>query len=142
MKTKLFNKTPIQLAIAGIIFSSLTSAMVRANDANADTIEKIVITANRTQQDQFLTLSATQVITKDDIVTFQPQNVTDLLEKIAGISVVKQGGGGQESSVFMRGTNSGHTLVLLDGVRIGSATLGSTSFGAISVALIERIEVV
>lgn len=142
MKTKLFNKTPIQLAIAGIIFSSLTSATVRANDASADTIENIVVTANRTQQDQFLTLSATEVITKEDIVAFQPQNVTDLLEKIAGISVVKQGGGGQESSVFMRGTNSGHTLVLLDGVRIGSATLGSTSFGAISVALIERIEVV
>lgn len=142
MKTKLFNKTPIQLAIAGIIFSSLTTATVRANDASADTIENIVVTANRTQQDQFLTLSATEVITKEDIVAFQPQNVTDLLEKIAGISVVKQGGGGQESSVFMRGTNSGHTLVLLDGVRIGSATLGSTSFGAISVALIERIEVV
>ena len=142
MKTKLFNKTPIQLAIAGILFSSFTSAAVRANDASADVMETIVVTANRTQQEQFLTLSATQVITKEDIVAFQPQNVTDLLEKVAGISVVKQGGGGQKSSVFMRGTNSDHTLVLVDGVRIASATLGSTSFGAISVALIERIEVV
>jgi vitamin B12 transporter len=142
MKTKLFNKTPIQLAIAGIIFSSLTSSIAYAKDANADEIENIIITANRTQQEQFLTLSATQVITKEDIVAFQPQNVTDLLEKVAGISVVNQGGAGQASSVSMRGTSSGHTLVLVDGVRIGSATLGSTSFGGISVALIERIEVV
>jgi vitamin B12 transporter len=142
MKTKLFNKTPIQLAIAGIIFSSLTSSIAYAKDANADEIENIIITANRTQQEQFLTLSATQVITKEDIVAFQPQNVTDLLEKVAGISVVNQGGAGQASSVSMRGTSSGHTLVLVDGVRIGSATLGSTSFGVISVALIERIEVV
>jgi vitamin B12 transporter len=142
MKTKLFNKTPIQLAIAGIIFSSLTATIAQANDASADEIEKIIVTANRTQQEQFLTLSATQVITKEDIVAFQPQSITDLLEKIAGVSVVNQGGAGQASSVSMRGTSSGHTLVLVDGVRIGSATLGSTSFGAISVALIERIEVV
>jgi vitamin B12 transporter len=142
MKTKLFNKTPIQLAIAGIIFSSLTATISQANDASADEIEKIIVTANRTQQEQFLTLSATQVITKEDIIAFQPQSITDLLEKIAGVSVVNQGGAGQASSVSMRGTSSGHTLVLVDGVRIGSATLGSTSFGAISVALIERIEIV
>jgi vitamin B12 transporter len=144
MKTKLFNKTPIQLAIAGILFSSLTATIAHANDANVETdeIENIIVTANRTQQDQFLALSATQVITKEDIVALQPQSVTDLLDKVSGISVVNQGGAGQVSSVSMRGTNSGHTLVLVDGVRIGSATLGSTSFGAISVALIERIEVV
>jgi vitamin B12 transporter len=142
MKTKLFNKTPIQLAIAGVIFSSLTSSFAYANDANVDEMEKIIVTANRTQQDQFLSLSATQVISKADIVAFQPQSITDLLDKVAGVSVVKQGGGGQASSVFMRGTNNGHTLILVDGVRIASATLGSTSFGAISVALIERIEIV
>lgn len=142
MKTQLFNKTPIQLAIAGAIFSSLTSVAAIADEVNVDEMENIVVTANRTQQEQFLALSATQVITKQDIVAFQPQSVTDLLDKVAGISVVNQGGAGQASSVSMRGTNSGHTLVLVDGVRIGSATLGSTSFGAISVALIERIEVV
>jgi len=142
MKTKLFNKTPIQLAITGIILSGLTSTVALANDATADDMENIVVTANRTQQEQFLSLSATKVITKEDIVAFQPQNVTDLLDKVAGISVVNQGGAGQQSSVSMRGTNSGHTLVLVDGVRIGSATLGATSFSSISVALIERIEVV
>jgi vitamin B12 transporter len=142
MKTKLFKKTPIQLALAGVIFSSLTSLVTYADDANVNEMENIIVTANRTQQEQFLTLSATQVITKEDIVAFQPQSVTDLLDKIAGISVVNQGSAGQASSVSMRGTSSGHTLVLVDGVRVGSATLGSTSFGAISVALIDRIEVV
>jgi vitamin B12 transporter len=142
MKTKLFNKTPLQLAIAGILFSSFTSVAAYADDAKVNEMENIVITANRTQQDQFLTLSATQVITKEDIVALQPQSVTDLLDKVAGVTVANQGGAGQASSVSMRGTNSGHTLVLVDGVRIGSATLGSTSFGAISVALIERVEIV
>jgi len=104
--------------------------------------ENIVVTANRTQQDQFLSLSATKIIDKDDIKAFAPLNVTDLLDKVAGISVTKQGDGGQASSVFTRGTNNGHTLVLIDGVRISSATLGSTSFSSLSVTQIERIEVV
>jgi len=145
MKTKLnkdYSKSTLSLIIAGAAFSSLASSVAYANGANADEMENIIVTANRTQQDQFLTLSATQVITKEDIVAFQPQSITDLLDKVAGISVVNQGGAGQVSSVSMRGTSSGHTLVLVDGVRMGSATLGSTSFGAISVALIERIEVV
>src|SRR2546430_1492381 len=52
------------------------------------------------------------------------------------------GGPGQPSSVFMRGANSGHTLVLVDGIRIGSATLGTTAFENIPLSQIERIEVV
>ncbi len=105
-------------------------------------IENIVVTANRTQQDQFLALSATQIIDREDIAAFQPLNVTDLLDKVAGISVTKQGDAGQNTSVFTRGSNNGHTLILIDGVRISSATLGSTSFESLSVTQIERIEVV
>jgi len=104
--------------------------------------ETLLITASRTQQEQFLSLSASTIIDAEQIAQLQPQNVTDLLNQVAGISVVKQGGAGQSSTVFMRGTNSNHTLVLVDGVRIGSATLGTTNFAAISPAQIERIEVV
>ncbi|MDP2560430.1 TonB-dependent receptor domain-containing protein [Psychrobium sp. 1_MG-2023] len=110
--------------------------------AAAEINETMLVTADRTQQEQFLALSATKVIDKADIEAIQPHNVTDLLDQVAGISVVNQGGGGQQSSLFMRGTNNGHTLVLVDGVRVGSATLGSTSFGAMSADQIERIEIV
>ena len=102
----------------------------------------LVVTANRTQQDKFLSLSAVKVISQQEIQAIQPLNVTDLLDTVAGISVVNQGGAGQNSSVFMRGTNSDHTLILVDGVRVGSATLGTTNFSAMSIALIERIEIV
>jgi len=104
--------------------------------------ETLLVTANRTQQDQFLSLSASTIIDAEQIEQLQPQNITDLLDYVAGISVVKQGGSGQNSSVFMRGTNSNHTLILVDGVRINSATLGTTNYAAISPAQIERIEVV
>jgi vitamin B12 transporter len=110
--------------------------------AFTDADENLLITANRTQQDKFLALSAAKIISAEDIAVIQPQNITDLLSSVAGVSVSKQGGAGQSSSVFMRGTNSNHTLVLVDGVRVGSATLGTTNFAAMSVAQIERIEIV
>ncbi len=145
MKTKLFNKTLTQIAVASALLSSASSAVANANaNANADdaSFEQIVVTANRSQQDQFLSLSATQVIDEAQIKAIQPQNITELLSTIAGVTVANLGGAGQSASVFMRGTNGNHTLVLVDGVRVGSATLGTTSFSSMSVNLIERIEVV
>jgi len=143
MKTKLFNKTLTQLAVTSALLSSASSVVANAN-ANADdaSFEQIVVTANRSQQDQFLSLSATQVIDEAQIKAIQPQNITELLSTIAGVTVANLGGAGQSASVFMRGTNGNHTLVLVDGVRVGSATLGTTSFSSMSVSLIERIEVV
>lgn len=110
--------------------------------ATEEADENLLVTASRTQQDQFLSLSASTIIDAEQIAKLQPQNVTDLLSTVAGISVAKQGGAGQASSVFIRGTNSDHTLILVDGIRVGSATLGSTNFSAISPDQIERIEVV
>lgn len=110
--------------------------------AFSDADENLLITASRTQQDQFLMLSAAKIITAEDIAVIQPQNVTDLLSSVAGVTVTNNGGAGQASSVFTRGTNSDHTLILVDGVRVGSATLGSTNFAAISPAQIDRIEIV
>jgi vitamin B12 transporter len=132
MKKNILTTTLITLGLA----SSWTVS------AATDEQEHILVTANRSQQEQFLSLSANTIIDKTQIEMLQPQNITDLLDQVAGISVVQQGGAGQASSVFMRGTNSNHTLILVDGMRIGSATLGSTNFSAISVAQVERIEIV
>jgi vitamin B12 transporter len=57
------------------------------------------------------------------------------------VEITQNGGLGSSSSVFIRGANSDHTVVLVDGVRIGSATLGTAAFESIPLALIERIEV-
>ncbi|MDX2371064.1 MAG: TonB-dependent receptor [Colwellia sp.] len=143
MKTKLFNKTLTQIAVASALLSSASSAVANANESVEDaSLEQIVVTASRSQQKQFLALSATQVIGQAQIEAIQPQNITELLNTIAGLTVTNLGGAGQSTSVFMRGTESNHTLVLVDGVRVGSATLGTTSFSSMSVGLIDHIEVV
>jgi len=122
-------------------FTLLNTSAVNAQ-SSVEMEEHILVTANRSQQDQFTALSANQIITKDDIAALQVVSVTDLLQSVAGIHVSNQGDAGQQSSVYTRGTNSNHTLILVDGVRIGSATLGTTSFSGMSVQQIERIEVV
>ncbi len=112
-----------------------------ADDSKQDD-NTIVITANRTSQNINNTLAAVEVITREDIERMQPESITDLLNNIAGFDFAYSGGAGQTSSLFTRGSSSDHTLVLVDGVRVGSATLGNKSFATIAVDQIERVEVV
>jgi len=65
-----------------------------------------------------------------------------LLQQVPGVTVIRQGGRGQTSSIFMRGGKSGHTLVLLDGARIGAATLGYQSLAMVALEQIEKIEII
>jgi len=124
------------IAAVAAIFVTNPAALAERNN------QTIVVTANRVEQNINDTLAAVEVITREDIERIQPESITDLLRTISGLDVVNNGGAGQSSSLFTRGTNSDHTLVLIDGVRVGSATLGTKSFSSISVVQIERIEVV
>lgn len=113
-----------------------------ATEQSGDSDKIIIVTANRSEQNINDTLAAVEVITRQDIERIQPESITDLLQSIAGLDIVYNGGAGQSSALFTRGTNSDHTLLLIDGVRIGSATLGVKNFSSIPVAQIERIEIV
>ena len=105
-------------------------------------LDEIVVTATRTPHTAEETLAATTVITRRDIERGQAQSIHELLTGHAGIGLSSNGGVGQVASVFLRGTESGHVLVLIDGIKVGSATLGTTAFQDIPVDAIERIEIV
>ncbi|MDN3652216.1 TonB-dependent receptor [Thalassotalea ponticola] len=104
--------------------------------------EHIVVSANRSQQQQFSVLASTEVISQHQIEQSQSDNLGQLLDGVAGIHVASQGGGGQVQSIYMRGTNANHTLVLLDGIKIASSSLGYANISAINMAMIERVEIV
>jgi len=93
-------------------------------------------------QDQATISADTTVIDSKAIAQSQAQDVAELLRSQAGIDVASSGGAGKTTSVFLRGGNSGHTLVLIDGVRVGSATTGSFDWANLSTSDIERIEIV
>ncbi len=104
--------------------------------------EPIVVTATRIAQTVDASLASVTVITREEIERLQPAQFSDLLRSRAGISVADNGPFGKTSSVFMRGTNSNHTLLLVDGVRMGPATAGGPSWHYLPVSEIERIEIV
>lgn len=116
---------------------------VNAPATNAGQQEKpIIITATRTAQTTDAALASVTVITRKDIERQQTRSVQDLLRGVPGISIANNGGMGKASSVFMRGTESDHVLVMIDNIKVGSATTGTTAFENIPVDQIERIEIV
>jgi vitamin B12 transporter len=113
-----------------------------STSAGTTVLDTIIVTATRTAQTADETLSSVTVLTQDDIQRQQAQSVQELLRGLPGINIANNGGPGKATSVFMRGTESDHVLVLIDGVKIGSATSGATPFETIPVSQIERIEIV
>ncbi len=130
---KTFYSAPLGLALS-IVLQLPASA-------NADQ-DPIVVTATRTAKTVDRTLASVTIITREDIERKQAKSIAELLQGQAGISVTNNGGAGKTTSVFIRGANSNQTLVLIDGVKVGSATLGTFAFEDLPPEQIERIEIV
>ncbi|GAB3287964.1 TonB-dependent vitamin B12 receptor [Parahaliea aestuarii] len=117
----------------------LAAAPVMAEESSR---EEVVVTATRTAQPASEVLSSVSLVSRQDIEALQPLDLVDVFDKVPGLDITQSGGPGSSASLFIRGNDSGHTLFLVDGQRVGSATLGSTSFQLFSPEQIERIEVV
>nr|WP_269140110.1 TonB-dependent receptor [Pseudothauera rhizosphaerae] len=86
-------------------------------------------------------LASTEVIEREAIERAGHSTLIDVLRTIPGVRVASNGGPGSNSSLFIRGTESRHVLLMIDGLRVGSATSGQPTLEAIPLAMIERIEV-
>lgn len=110
--------------------------------AVATQMETTLVTATRTKQTVDATLAPVTIIDREEIERSQARDVLELLSNTTGITITRNGGTGSNSSVFIRGNASTHTLVLIDGQRVGSATLGSANLSTLEPEQIERIEIV
>lgn len=106
------------------------------------TLDEIVVTATRTPTPLQHTLTSTRVLTRADITRRQSQSLADLLAGEAGLNFVNNGGLGKSTQIVMRGAEPDHVVVLIDGVKIGSATTGQAALQDLPLADIERIEIV
>ncbi|MEJ6706449.1 MAG: TonB-dependent receptor [Porticoccus sp.] len=130
MKTKFF--------FGAVILAVTVSIPVSAETDSAE----VIVTATRTSQSIAQTLSSATVVSAADIERYQPTDLLDLFQHVPGIDLARNGGAGSVPSLFIRGSNTGHALFLIDGQRFNSASLGSTSFQFIDPSQIERIEIV
>jgi vitamin B12 transporter len=102
----------------------------------------VIVTATRTLQRIDETLASVIVIPREDIERSQAMDVAELLRFHSGLEIARNGGPGQATSLFIRGTESNHALVMVDGVPINPGTIGGAALQHIQPELIERIEVV
>ena len=130
IKPTTFKLSTLFLAVA---FSTATQAAEQS---------PIVVTATRTAQTVDESLATVTVISRQDIEASQAVTLSDVLKTKTGLHVTSQGSVGKSQSVFMRGTEAGHILVLIDGVRASSATTGEYAWENISAEQVERVEVV
>lgn len=138
--------TPLAAAIAAglaAVFSTAASAApAPAPLTQATDLDQVIVTATRTANPVKDVLAPVEVIDREAIERSQARSVPDLLRGRAGISIANQGGPGKLTSLFLRGSESDHSVVLVDGVRIGSSTSGLAAWQNLPVELIERIEIV
>ena len=135
MKTPSFKRTLLLSAIAAI------SLPLQA-ETPLDPLVVTVTTPLRMSQPVDQTLAATTVITRADIERQQPESVAQLLRGTAGVEFASNGGAGSLTSLFMRGTESKHTLVLIDGVKVNNPAGSTVAWQYLPVSQIERIEIV
>ncbi|MDF3020265.1 MAG: hypothetical protein K0Q92_1568 [Steroidobacteraceae bacterium] len=124
----------LSAAIAAALFSSQSFAQ--------DELEETVVTATRTPVPLDAVGAPVIVITRNDIERSLAGDVSELLHGQAGLEISRNGGRGQTTTMFMRGTDSNHTVVLVDGVRINPGTIGGAALQNIAPESIERIEIV
>ena len=110
-------------------------------NATADTtLDPIVVSASRTPQSLSQTLSDINRVEIDSARSGQ-QALGDVLQTQRGVELNRNGGPQAATSIFIRGSNTNQSLVFLDGMRIGSATLGAATVNAIPLAQVDSIEI-
>ena len=117
-------------------------AIIAPISAIAESIDTIIVTATRSSISTKNATVPVTIIDREQIELSLAKDLSQILRFEAGLDIGRNGGPGQATSLFLRGTESNHTLVLVDGVRINPGTIGGAAFQNINPKIIERIEIV
>lgn len=135
MKSRVFQA---RLAVLPLACAAAFPALAQS-DA---TLPETVVTATRTARTADELMQSVDVLTRQDIEVQAPTSMMELIESLPGVAVSRSGGPGKSVGVYLRGASSDHVLVLVNGVRASSATLGEYDWNALQPEQIERVEVV
>ncbi|MGM3175089.1 TonB-dependent vitamin B12 receptor BtuB [Dickeya lacustris] len=135
----MFNKKITLLAAA---ITASFSGWAQSNDSTQSTSrDAMVVTANRFPQPVSSVLAPTTVVTRDDIDRWQSKNVLEVIKRLPGVDIAQNGGLGQSASIYIRGSEARHTLVLIDGIPLAKPGItGVADFNQIPMSLVQRIE--
>jgi vitamin B12 transporter len=134
VSAKLFLKSIFSFFIVNVFFFSF---------ANTNAEDVIVITADRIKSNTNKSTSDVRIINADEIKKSSIQTLPELLSKESDLSVVSSGPNGSNSSLFIRGSDSSHTLVVIDGIVMNDPSNPNRQFdiGRLSLNNIGKIEI-
>jgi vitamin B12 transporter len=129
-----------------ILAVALAGLLVQTSHSWSQTpqlLDPVVVTATKLETPVREVARSVTVVTEEEISTKQQTSVSEALRAVPAVDVVQQGGAGQQTSIFMRGANSEHTLVLIDGIQVNDPISPSRffNFADLTTDNIERIEV-
>jgi len=130
-----------RLAGVPVAVLAVLGALSASAHAQPDTLEAVVVTATRTPVAQADVIGDVKVIEREILDQSAGLTLSEILRQHGGVQVASNGGLGKSASVFIRGTEARHVLLLIDGVRYGSATLGTPNWDNLPLSAIDRIEV-
>jgi len=126
-----------------ILAFSILLALAGSAQAQDATLQPTVeVTASRVAETVDASLADVSVITRADIAASNAPSLLEVLRLQAGVDVARTGGAGAQTNVFLRGGNSNHVLVLIDGVRVASSNTGAFAWENLPLDSVERIEIV
>ena len=131
-----------RIALAVALLPLAAHAEPTTTPTTAVNLQPLIVTSGRAVEPVQQATAATTVFTRKDIERLQVRSVAELLERVPGVSVSRTGGAGSQTGLFVRGTSTAQTLVLVDGQRIAAASSGTSSLEFLSPEQIERVEVV
>lgn len=135
-------ETPMSSHHALLAAASMAFLLPFPNAHAGEDLGTFVVTATRRPIDAGDALAPVIIIERDEIERSLAIDVAELLRFHAGVEISRNGGPGQVTSAFIRGADSDHTLVLIDGVRVNPGTAGGAALQNISPDVVERIEIV
>jgi vitamin B12 transporter len=120
----------------------MNALILLAAVAGNTALEPVIVTATRTETPVDEVLASVEILKGSDLLRLPAAELSDALRFEPGIEAVRLGGPGQQTSIFVRGTESNHVLVLMDGLRINPGTLGGAAIQNIAPEFVDRVEVV
>ena len=138
-----YHPSPAPFIYLAALLIPCSATWAETSGEPSDSLQSVVVTATRIPTPAIQVASSVTVVTADEIAARQIQTLPDLLKEVPGLNVVQTGGPGGQTSVFMRGTNSNHTKVFIDGIDVAdpSSSNASFDFAHLLTQDIQRVEV-
>jgi vitamin B12 transporter len=130
--------------LVACLFMALSATVCAQEEAGVIKMEAVVVTASRLEEPLRYSPDSVTVITEEEIQKKDKKTVIDVLRDVPGVFIRQNSSFGGDSSIYLRGTNNAHTLIMIDGVKVGDpmAGDGKMSISDLSTDNIERIEII